>query len=112
MKTLLKHSIKISLASLVAIKGGEVAHRKFKIYSKPAAALYEDTQDDIINTMLRNEFVGDLSKHSPERRAKYEFKLKTRDENLKELMDPKAEYDLLIVGGGASGAGVALDAAS
>jgi glycerol-3-phosphate dehydrogenase len=38
--------------------------------------------------------------------------MKSRAEHLKELTDPKAEYDLLIVGGGASGAGVALEAAS
>ena len=31
---------------------------------------------------------------------------------MKNLSDPKGEYDLLIVGGGASGAGVALEAAS
>jgi glycerol-3-phosphate dehydrogenase len=31
---------------------------------------------------------------------------------LKELIDPKTEYDLLIIGGGANGAGVALDASS
>lgn len=38
--------------------------------------------------------------------------MKTRDEHLKEIMDPMAEYDLLIIGGGANGAGVALEAAS
>jgi glycerol-3-phosphate dehydrogenase len=38
--------------------------------------------------------------------------LKSRDDHIKELTDPKTEYDLLIIGGGANGAGVALDASS
>lgn len=31
---------------------------------------------------------------------------------MKEMMDPKTQYDILIIGGGASGSGVALEAAS
>ena len=31
---------------------------------------------------------------------------------MKEMQDPKTEYDLLIIGGGANGAGVVIDAAS
>jgi glycerol-3-phosphate dehydrogenase len=42
---------------------------------------------------------------------KYNFELKSRDEHLKDLQSG-AEFDLLIVGGGANGAGVVLDAAS
>lgn len=38
--------------------------------------------------------------------------MKTREENIKELTDPSQEYDLLIVGGGANGAGVVIEAAS
>ncbi len=37
--------------------------------------------------------------------------MKSRDEHLKDLQSG-AEFDLLIVGGGANGAGVVLDAAS
>ena len=49
---------------------------------------------------------------SNEQKVKYDFKMKSRDEHLKELKDPTMEYDILIIGGGANGAGVALDAAS
>jgi len=38
--------------------------------------------------------------------------LKTREQHVKELRDPKTEFDLLIVGGGASGTGVVLEGAS
>jgi glycerol-3-phosphate dehydrogenase len=38
--------------------------------------------------------------------------MKTRDEHLKDLMEPNKQYDLLIIGGGSSGAGVALEAAT
>jgi len=44
------------------------------------------------------------------KKAKTDFVLKSRDEHIKALQD--TEYDLLIVGGGANGTGVALDAAS
>ena len=74
--------------------------------------MYEDSKDDIINSLIRTEFTGDLSHMKEEYKAKYDFKLKSRDEHMKELMDPKTEYDILVVGGGASGAGVALDASS
>ena len=38
--------------------------------------------------------------------------MKSRDEHLKELKNPNNEYDIVIIGGGANGAGVVLDAAS
>lgn len=47
-----------------------------------------------------------------EKKVKYDFVLKSRTEHMKELTDPNAEFDLLIVGAGASGAGVAIEAAS
>ena len=53
-----------------------------------------------------------MTKVPKEARVKIDFQLKSREEHLKELIDPKTEYDLLIVGGGANGAGVALDASS
>lgn len=62
--------------------------------------------------MLKHEFAGgDLSKAPKSQRVKYEFKIKTREENLKDLAKGE-QYDLLIVGGGANGAGVAIEAAS
>lgn len=45
-------------------------------------------------------------------RVKYEFEMKSRDQHLNHLKDPAVEFDMLIVGGGANGAGVVLDAAS
>ena len=44
------------------------------------------------------------------RRVKFGYKLKTREQHVTDLKN--TEYDLLIVGGGASGSGVVLDAAS
>lgn len=41
---------------------------------------------------------------------KYDFELKTRKQHLNDLKSK--EYDILIIGGGANGAGVVLDAAS
>ncbi len=61
--------------------------------------------------MLKHEFMGGDMKKGIDP-LKFDFKLKTRDEHLKDLIDPKGEFDLLIVGGGANGAGVALEAAS
>lgn len=62
--------------------------------------------------MLKNEFTASLDDLPKSDKLKYDFKLKTRDEHLKELHDPKTEYDIIIIGGGANGTGVALDAAS
>lgn len=53
-----------------------------------------------------------MSKVPLSHKIKFDFKLKSREEHLKEIQDPKTEYDLLIVGGGANGAGVALEASS
>lgn len=62
---------------------------------------------------MKNEFnAEEIKDMRPETKAKFDFPMKSRDEHLKELQDPKAEYDILIIGGGASGAGVALDASS
>ena len=47
-----------------------------------------------------------------EKKVKYEYKLKSRDQHIKELTDANTKFDLLVVGGGASGAAVALEAAS
>lgn len=66
----------------------------------------------MVASLLKEEFTGDLSKLKPDAKVKFDFKFKNREENLKELMDPKTEYDLLIIGGGANGSGVALEAAS
>jgi glycerol-3-phosphate dehydrogenase len=61
---------------------------------------------------VRTEFEIDPNDIKKEHRQKVDFKLKSRDEHMKNLMDPDVEFDLLIVGGGANGTGVALDASS
>ena len=58
------------------------------------------------------EIYAKLDLNQKQSRIKYDFKLKTREDHLKEVLDPSAVYDILIIGGGACGAGVALDAAS
>ena len=47
-----------------------------------------------------------------DRQVKYTFEMKTREQHLQRLKDSSIEFDLLIVGGGANGTGVVLDAAS
>ena len=68
--------------------------------------------DDLVARLLQEEFTGDHSKIPKNKGPVFNFALKSRDENLKELTDPNNVYDLLIIGGGANGAGVALDASS
>ena len=65
-----------------------------------------------MDKMIAEEFTGDLSTVPEDDKRKFDYKLKTREENLKELQDPKTNYDILIVGAGANGCGVALDASS
>jgi len=121
MKSLFKKSIKLSILSLAAVKTGEGLYdyyrRQFlsrctgkREEEEPAFSGYQ--QDDIVGRLLSKEFEGDLSKLSNEKKAKYDFKFKNREESIKELSDPKNQYDLLIIGGGANGAGVALEASS
>jgi glycerol-3-phosphate dehydrogenase len=62
--------------------------------------------------MLNSEFTVNLSDTPNDKKIKVDFELKSRDEHLKDLMEKETTYDLLIVGGGANGTGVALDAAS
>lgn len=117
MKQVLRKTIKASFASIVAIKAADLYRSHTQPMSlvnlrKPAQA--EDNNDtlDIISLMKRKEFTKDISYIPYEYTARYTFKLKSREEHLKEMQDAKTNYDLLIIGGGASGAGVALEAAS
>ncbi len=130
---LLKKSVKLSLATLAAYKLGDTLlqyptfnERRINFMSrlqmtaadskneeeKKKDLFYETVNDDVVAGLLKNEFTGDLSKIPLEQKVKYDFKLKTREEHLKEIMNPATEYDLLIIGGGANGAGVALEGAS
>ena len=59
-----------------------------------------------------NEFNVNMDGLSEDIKVKTEYTIKSRDENLKEMMDEKKEFDIFIIGGGANGTGVALDAAS
>ena len=120
MKSLFKKSIKLTMVSLAAMKAGDTLYDYYRPQflsrcsgnkdEEPAFSGYQ--QDDIVGRLLSMEFDADLSKLSNEQKAKYDFKFKTREESIKELSDPKNQYDLLIIGGGANGAGVALEASS
>ena len=90
MKSLFAKAIKFSFVSVAAAKATQISYRKYQQRSQLAEALYEDTPDDIVNTMMKQEFIGDLSHLRDEVKAKYEFKNKTRDDHLKALMDPTA----------------------
>jgi glycerol-3-phosphate dehydrogenase len=61
---------------------------------------------------MRLEFNGKTDDIPFDKKVKIDFKLKSRDEHVAELMDPNTEYDMLIIGSGASGSGVALEAVS
>lgn len=110
---LLKKTIKLTLGALACFKAGDLLLSRTPEYlstRSAAAERYED--EDLVANMMKEEFTGDLAKAKPESRVKYDVRIRPREEQLKELMDPTVQYDLLIVGGGANGAGVALEAAS
>jgi hypothetical protein len=118
MKNILKKSLKVSFASILAIKAGDYASRKITIKSpinfKQAECVdFDNPSDDIVTEMLKTEFNTDEMEKLPyEWKCKYSFLMKSRDEHLKEMMDPNTNFDILIIGGGANGSGVALEAAS
>ena len=58
------------------------------------------------------EFEVDLSEKPTYIQNKYDFKLSSRDQHISKMADSKETYDILVIGGGCNGAGVALDAAS
>ena len=72
-----------------------------------------ESRDNLIETILSTEFdPTSLDGLPSEKRVKYDFEMKSRNDHLKKLKDSSVEFDLLIIGGGANGAGVVLDAAS
>lgn len=117
MKHILKKSLKVSFASVVAIKAGDFYYQHTNntpishLFSS-AEALFEDKSEDLVANILRTEFTADLSDIKYDYKAKFDFELKSRDQHLKEMQDENSQYDILVIGGGASGAGVALEAAS
>lgn len=58
------------------------------------------------------EFEIDLKELPDYKKNKYDFNLRSRSQHIKSMLEKDKVYDLLIVGGGASGAGVALEASS
>ena len=116
MRHILKKSLKLTFASVLALKAGDYAYNRTEIFRKPCFALEQkelcdkcDSKKKLRDLEFSKELGGEVAE---EARIKYDFKLKSRDEHLKEMMDPETVYDMLIIGGGASGAGVALDASS
>ena len=117
MRHILKKSLRLTFASILAVKAGDYIYKHhtndLKLFcKKPARAEAVEQIEDAYAKILKTEFTADLSSIPYEQKAKYDFKLKSRDDHLKELMDSKNIYDVVIIGGGACGAGVALEAAS
>jgi hypothetical protein len=131
MSTLFKKSLKLSIAAIATIKVSDSLYhpdsrlkehyQRFWSMRSQASAdedkksndfMLTMAKDDLVARLLQEEFTGDMSKLPKTSVIKFNFDLKSRDDHLKELTDPKTEYDLLIIGGGANGAGVALDASS
>jgi hypothetical protein len=103
MKTLFKKSIKYTFATIATLKAGDTLLNYTTNTSlfTSRSALAEKSEDeklqdfiklqndDVVAALLKKEFNGDLSKADPVLRVKYDFKLKTREEHLKEISDPK-----------------------
>jgi hypothetical protein len=50
-----------------------------------APEFYDYSQPSYMDKLIAEEFTGDLSKVPADEKRKFDYKLKTRDENLKEL---------------------------
>ena len=79
--------------------------------SRPDTSVPRDLVADIVSKEFHPFTKEQIEKAHPLDFVKFNFELKSREQHLKELKIAK-EYDILIVGGGANGAGVVLDAAS
>ena len=87
------------------------AAKKFnfnKLFRKPAAA----DDDILLDESVLPEFSISLEDSPPNIKNKYDWISLKREDHLKAMMHKDKVYDLLIIGGGWNGAGVALDAAS
>ena len=72
-----------------------------------------EQSSNLIETILSTEFDPSALDGLPHhRRVKYNFEMKSRSKHLEKLRDASTEFDILIIGGGANGTGVVLDAAS
>ncbi len=75
----------------------------------------QPAESDMINTILKKEFAPytqeQIAKLNYTDAAKFRFELKSRQDHIKKLKSGE-KFDILIIGGGANGAGVVLDAAS
>jgi len=96
------------------IVGGYIAFKnmdfqKWKMLGVTSAQAEEDILED---ESIMPEFSIDLTSSPAYVKNKYDWKMKSRDQHIQEMMSAGKTYDILVIGGGASGAGVALDAAS
>lgn len=88
---------RLSLTVLASVGGGYFGLRWWNEHKK-----WHDQQHPLASQLTNNE-----------RRAALEWRPPSRDELLARICDPdKDAYDLVIVGGGATGTGCAVDAAS
>lgn len=83
----------------------------FDMMSRADTSVPRDLIADIISKEFHPFTQEQLEKIHPQDLVKYNFPLKTREQHMKELKS-HPEFDILVVGGGANGAGVVLDAAS
>ena len=79
-----------------------------KIFKKPALA----DDDILLGETVLPEFSISLEDSPPNIKNKYDWISLKRQDHLKAMMNKEKVYDILIIGGGWNGAGVALDAAS
>ena len=79
--------------------------------SRADTSVPRDLVADIVSKEFHPFTQEQIEKAHPLDFVKFNFELKSREQHIKELHTAK-EFDILIVGGGANGAGVVLDAAS
>ena len=112
MKALFKKTFKITTSGIIIYKGSQYMLNNIHRNQKIAEASEVVSSDDLLGSIIRNEFTGDISQTPYEQKAVFDFKLKSRKEHMEQLTKKDAKFDLLVVGGGSSGAGVALEASS
>lgn len=78
-------------------------------YNQPLAMADDSAVND---DLLYPEFQTEIDELPEYKKNKYNHLLRKRDDHIKELTKKDLQFDMLIVGGGANGAGVLLEGAS
>lgn len=111
MKAIFTKTLKYSTSAFLFYKASSYTYSNYSLANRPTEAFNSYLTEDLIANIVKDEFDPNY-KGSEKDRVKYDFKLKSRKEHLDELMKKDNEFDMLIIGAGSSGAGVALEGSS